>query len=250
MPLETVEAFQDHGTVALTLEEGIDEARSLLRELGKVGVDVDDVTETLEEEGVQKFADSFQELLDGIRAKRGELVSAPDAHRAGGPRAHGRQHGRAPAPARSRGRDVRAHRPGADRHLARGARLEARAAASRLADGARRRRDRAEPTRRCSGCSSRATCSSTAATRTSATRSAGPRGPRRRASATSTPACPAAIWGLEGGYCVMVGGERRGLRGDRAALPRPDRSRRLRARRARRAPATSRRWSTTGSSTG
>ncbi len=76
MPLETVDAFQDHGTVALTLEEGIDEARSLLRELDRVGVDVDDVTETLEEEGVQKFDDSFQELLDGIRAKRGELVSA------------------------------------------------------------------------------------------------------------------------------------------------------------------------------
>jgi transaldolase len=76
MPLETVEAFQDHGTVALTLEEGVDEARSLLRELAGLGVDVDDVTETLEEEGVQKFADSFQQLLDGIRAKRGELVSA------------------------------------------------------------------------------------------------------------------------------------------------------------------------------
>ncbi len=76
MPLETVEAFQDHGTVALTLEEGIDEAHALLRELDRAGVDVDDVTETLEQEGVQKFDDSFQELLDGIRAKRGELVSA------------------------------------------------------------------------------------------------------------------------------------------------------------------------------
>ncbi len=76
MPLETVEAFQDHGRVALTLEEGLDEAQSLLRELEQVGVDVDDVTETLEAEGVQKFDDSFSELLDGIRAKRGELVSA------------------------------------------------------------------------------------------------------------------------------------------------------------------------------
>ncbi len=76
MPLETVEAFQDHGKVALTLEEGIDGAESLLRELDRVGVDVDGVTETLEAEGVQKFDDSFQELLDGIRAKRGELVSA------------------------------------------------------------------------------------------------------------------------------------------------------------------------------
>jgi transaldolase len=40
------------------------------------GVSVDDVTHTLEVEGVQKFTDSFEELLDGIRAKRGELVSA------------------------------------------------------------------------------------------------------------------------------------------------------------------------------
>ena len=76
MPLETIEAFQDHGTVALTVEEHLDEARSLFRELGKLGVDVDDVTETLEEEGVQKFDDSLQELFDGIRAKRGELVTA------------------------------------------------------------------------------------------------------------------------------------------------------------------------------
>ena len=76
MPLETIEAFQDHGTVALTVEEGVDEARSLMRELEHVGVDVDDVTETLEEEGVQKFDDSLKELFDGIRAKQGELVSA------------------------------------------------------------------------------------------------------------------------------------------------------------------------------
>jgi transaldolase len=76
MPLETVDAFQDHGTVRLTVEEGIDEARSLMRELDHLGVDVDDVTETLEQEGVQKFDDSFTELLDGIRAKRSELVTA------------------------------------------------------------------------------------------------------------------------------------------------------------------------------
>jgi transaldolase len=76
MPLETIEAFQDHGTVALTVEEHLDEAHSLFRELEKVGVDVDDVTETLEEEGVQKFDDSLRELFDGIRAKRGELVAA------------------------------------------------------------------------------------------------------------------------------------------------------------------------------
>jgi transaldolase len=76
MPKETIEAFQDHGVVRLTLEEGLDEARQLFAELAQVGIDYDDVTRVLEEEGVQKFADSFDELLEGIRAKRGELVSA------------------------------------------------------------------------------------------------------------------------------------------------------------------------------
>ena len=46
------------------------------RALAEVGVDYDDVVATLEAEGVQKFADSFQELLDGIRAKRAELAAA------------------------------------------------------------------------------------------------------------------------------------------------------------------------------
>jgi transaldolase len=76
MPRETIEAFQDHGVVGLTLEEGLDEARQLFEELAKAGVDYDDVTRVLEEEGVEKFADSFRDLLDGIAAKRGELVSA------------------------------------------------------------------------------------------------------------------------------------------------------------------------------
>jgi transaldolase len=76
MPEETIEAFQDHGEVAVTLEEGIDESKQLFDDLAAAGVDYDDVTRVLEEEGVQKFSDSFAELLGGIRAKRGELVSA------------------------------------------------------------------------------------------------------------------------------------------------------------------------------
>jgi transaldolase len=76
MPKETIEAFQDHGQVALTLEQGLDEARKLFRDLTAAGVDYDDVTATLEREGVQKFSDSFRELLDGIEAKRGQLAPA------------------------------------------------------------------------------------------------------------------------------------------------------------------------------
>jgi transaldolase len=76
MPKETIEAFQDHGEVRLMLEEGLDAAQQLIEELARVGVDYDDVTRVLEEEGVQKFADSFDELLQGIAAKRSELVPA------------------------------------------------------------------------------------------------------------------------------------------------------------------------------
>jgi transaldolase len=76
MPEETIEAFQDHGEVALTLEQDLDEAHDVFTRLAEAGVDYDDVVVTLEREGVDKFADSFRELLDGVKAKRGELVSA------------------------------------------------------------------------------------------------------------------------------------------------------------------------------
>src|SRR5580698_6318296 len=56
MPLETVEAFQDHGEVrGDTVLEGLDEAHALIGKLRDAGVDYDDVVETLEAEGVQKF---------------------------------------------------------------------------------------------------------------------------------------------------------------------------------------------------
>jgi transaldolase len=76
MPKETTESFQDHGQVRPTLEEGVDEARKLFDELAAAGVDYDDVTRVLEEEGVQKFADSYGELLEGVAAKREQLVAA------------------------------------------------------------------------------------------------------------------------------------------------------------------------------
>jgi transaldolase len=74
MPFETIDAFQDHGVVQDTLTEGVDEARKLLRELAAAGIDYDDVTETLEHEGVQKFSDSYAQLLSGIDAKRAVLA--------------------------------------------------------------------------------------------------------------------------------------------------------------------------------
>jgi transaldolase len=75
MPEETIAAFQDHGVVADTLEHGVDDARRLFEDIREAGVDYDDVAETLEREGVQKFADSFAELKQGIVAKRDALAA-------------------------------------------------------------------------------------------------------------------------------------------------------------------------------
>lgn len=76
MPLETVRAFQDHGEVRDTLTADLEAARRVFADVAAAGVDVGDVTAVLETEGVQKFANSFAELLDGIRAKQGSLAAA------------------------------------------------------------------------------------------------------------------------------------------------------------------------------
>ena len=77
MPGETIRAFQDHGRVRLTLEEGVDAAHRLLdEELPAAGIDYDDVIATLEREGVEKFAASFSELFEGIGQKTRSMVGA------------------------------------------------------------------------------------------------------------------------------------------------------------------------------
>ncbi len=74
MPTATAAAFNDHGTIADTLTQDVDGARRILDRLGAAGVDYDDIVATLEREGVRKFADSFQELFDGIAVKRDQLL--------------------------------------------------------------------------------------------------------------------------------------------------------------------------------
>ncbi len=77
MPLETIEAFQDHGEVkGDTVLEGVLEAEALLVQLAAAGVDYAAVTETLEAEGVQKFIDSFEQIVESIGVKRSALAAA------------------------------------------------------------------------------------------------------------------------------------------------------------------------------
>ncbi len=73
MPDATINAFLDHGTVARTVDQGLDLARSGWAALAEVGIDVDDVSRTLEEEGVASFSKSYDELLQALADKANKL---------------------------------------------------------------------------------------------------------------------------------------------------------------------------------
>jgi transaldolase len=74
MPDATVEAFADHGTLARTIDSGIDEARDTLVRLAEVGVDIADVAAVLEEQGVASFLASFDGLMAALTEKASSSV--------------------------------------------------------------------------------------------------------------------------------------------------------------------------------
>jgi transaldolase len=74
LPPQTIAAFMDHGTLARTLDANLDEAHEVMRRLAVVGIDMDQVTEQLEIEGVQSFSDSFTKLRESIAGKRDALL--------------------------------------------------------------------------------------------------------------------------------------------------------------------------------
>ena len=76
MPDATLAAFMEHGTARTSIEDGVDEARATISALEAGGVSMDAVTTQLMHDGVKAFADSFDELLDNIVAKRDKLLSA------------------------------------------------------------------------------------------------------------------------------------------------------------------------------
>jgi transaldolase len=75
MPEETIKDFQDHGLPAPRLEQGVEQAKRVIEQLAAAGVDYDDVTGTLEREGVDKFSASFDELLGALGAKQTALAA-------------------------------------------------------------------------------------------------------------------------------------------------------------------------------
>jgi transaldolase len=70
LPTETLSIYREHGKAELTLEQGISEAYQVLRDLETIGIDIDEVTQKLEDQGVEKFSKSLSGLLASLREKQ------------------------------------------------------------------------------------------------------------------------------------------------------------------------------------
>src|SRR5919204_134202 len=71
----TIEAFLDHGVVERTVDKDVDQARAELAAIEKAGISMDEVTLQLQKDGVKLFADSFDELINAISARRQEMMA-------------------------------------------------------------------------------------------------------------------------------------------------------------------------------
>jgi len=67
MPDATIAAVRDHGRVSSVLTEGLDEAEARYQALGNLGVDLDEVGEQLQQEGVKLFDEAFAKLMALMR---------------------------------------------------------------------------------------------------------------------------------------------------------------------------------------
>jgi transaldolase len=74
LPESTIAAFEDHGTVARTIDRGVDDAAATMAALAEVGVDMDDVGRVLEDQGVAAFHDSFVHVLHTLKDKERQLA--------------------------------------------------------------------------------------------------------------------------------------------------------------------------------
>ena len=74
-PPKTIEAFLDHGTVERTVDTDYAAAHQVMEDLHKVGLDIDEITKQLEEEGIESFMHSYDDLLEGVEGKRALVTS-------------------------------------------------------------------------------------------------------------------------------------------------------------------------------
>jgi transaldolase/transaldolase/glucose-6-phosphate isomerase len=70
IPLETLEAYRDHGQPEIRLEQDLDKADQIFGGLKKAGINIDEITQQLENEGIEKFNKPYDQLLEAIEEKK------------------------------------------------------------------------------------------------------------------------------------------------------------------------------------
>jgi transaldolase/glucose-6-phosphate isomerase len=75
IPPRTLKAFLDHGDPAICIYDDLDRAESDFEKLADLGIEINEITQELEDEGVEKFADSFKGLIHSIETKCGKFRS-------------------------------------------------------------------------------------------------------------------------------------------------------------------------------
>jgi transaldolase/transaldolase/glucose-6-phosphate isomerase len=74
IPIETLEAFNDHGKAESHLEDHVDTATDVLAQLEEKGIDVESVAQKLEHEGIEKFNKAYDKLLEAIEKQKQHLI--------------------------------------------------------------------------------------------------------------------------------------------------------------------------------
>jgi len=77
MPAQTLAAYRDHGQPAARIENGVDEAQGVMKQLAEAGIDLAAITGKLEDQGVESFAKDYEKLLGALAEKRKQYSSAP-----------------------------------------------------------------------------------------------------------------------------------------------------------------------------
>jgi transaldolase len=75
MPLDTLNAYRERGNPEVRIERGLDEAERVLAQLPELGIDLDRVTEELEDEGIRKFSQPFEQLLVALAPKTASVAA-------------------------------------------------------------------------------------------------------------------------------------------------------------------------------
>jgi transaldolase len=75
LPIETLNAYRDHGQPKQTLEENISEAQEVIRDLPQIGIDLDRATQKLEDQGVDKFSTALDQLMSSLQEKQSAMQS-------------------------------------------------------------------------------------------------------------------------------------------------------------------------------